>query len=125
MVAFIQGTWLYLSGIQADKAQLAIFDSVVNIISSQSPSCSAMPDTQLSTKKWGKVNRAALAKLVHDGDVDINDLSTAHIDAVGKEHFRHRDKKNFCHNFRDFAATFDLEAKYSGARKRAGKTMRF
>ncbi len=27
MVAFIQGTWLYLSGIQADEAQLAIFDS--------------------------------------------------------------------------------------------------
>ncbi len=27
MVALIQGTWLYLSGIQADKAQLAIFYS--------------------------------------------------------------------------------------------------
>jgi hypothetical protein len=27
MVAFIKGTWLYLSGIQADEAQLAIFDS--------------------------------------------------------------------------------------------------
>ncbi len=29
MVAFIQGTWLYLSGIQADEAQLAIFDRVI------------------------------------------------------------------------------------------------
>jgi hypothetical protein len=28
MVAFIQGTWLYLSGIQANEAQLAIFDSI-------------------------------------------------------------------------------------------------
>ncbi len=28
MVAFIQGTWLYPSGIQADEAQLAIFDSL-------------------------------------------------------------------------------------------------
>jgi hypothetical protein len=94
-------------------------------ISSQSPSCSAMPDMQLSTKMWGKVDGAALAKLVHSRDVDINNLSTAHIDAVRKEHFCHYNKKNFRRNFRDFAATFDLEAKYSRARKRAGKTMHF
>jgi hypothetical protein len=84
-----------------------------------------MPDTQLSTKKWGKVDRAALAKLVHNGDVDINNLSTNYIDAVGKEHFCHCNKKNFSRNFRDFAATFNLEAKYVGARRRGGKTMCF
>jgi hypothetical protein len=32
MVAFIQGTWLYLSGIQADEAQLAIFDSPLPVV---------------------------------------------------------------------------------------------
>jgi hypothetical protein len=32
MVAFIQGTWLYLSGIQADEAQLAIFDRGTNVM---------------------------------------------------------------------------------------------
>ncbi len=84
-----------------------------------------MPNMQIPTKKWGTVDRAALVKLVHDGDVDINDLSTAHIDAVQKEHFCHRDKKNFRRNYRDFAATFDLEAEYSGARRRADKTMCF
>ena len=84
-----------------------------------------MPNMQIPTKKWGNVDRAALAKLVHNGDMDINDLSTAHIDAVQKEYFCHPDKKNFHRNYRDFAATFDLEAEYSRARRRAGKTMRF
>ncbi len=54
-----------------------------------------MPYTQLPTKKWGKVNKAALAKLVHDRDVDINNLSYDNINAVGKEHFCHCNKKNF------------------------------
>jgi hypothetical protein len=35
MVALIQGTWLYLSGIQADEAQLAIFDRQVSLQSLQ------------------------------------------------------------------------------------------
>jgi hypothetical protein len=84
-----------------------------------------MPNMQLSNKKWGKVNRAALAKLVHDGDMDINNLSTNNIDAVRKEHFCHREKKNFHRNFHDFAATYDLEVEYSGARRREDKTMCF
>ncbi len=88
--------------------------------------CLAMPDDmQLPTKKWGKVNKAALTRLVHNGDMDINDLSNNNIDNVGKEYFCHRKKKNFCRNFRDFAATFELEAEYSGARRRGGKTMGF
>jgi hypothetical protein len=86
--------------------------------------CSA-PDTQIPTKNWGKVDRAALARLVHNGDMDINDLSYKSINAVGSEHFCHRDKKNFRCNFHDFAAAFDFEAKYSGARRRGGKTMHF
>ena len=87
--------------------------------------CLAMSNTQILTKNWGKVNRAALARLVHDRDVDINNLSYKNIDTVRSEHFCHRNKKNFCRNFHDFAATFDLESKYSGARRRGGKTMHF
>jgi hypothetical protein len=83
-----------------------------------------MPDMQLPTKKWGKLNKATLVELVHDVDVDINNLSYDNINTVRKENFCHRDKKNFCHNFHDFAATFDFEAEYSGARRRGGKTMR-
>jgi hypothetical protein len=84
-----------------------------------------MPDMQRSTKKWGKVDRANLARLVHDGDVDINDLTYGHINAFGIENFCHHDKNNFCCNFRDFVATFNLKAEYRGARRRGGKTMRF
>jgi hypothetical protein len=46
-----------------------------------------MPDTQILTKNWGKNDKAALARLVHDGDMDINDLSYKNIDADGKEYF--------------------------------------
>ncbi len=73
-----------------------------------------MPEnTQLPTKKWGKVDKAALVRLVHDRDVDIINLSYDNIHAVGKAYFCHREKKNFCRNFRDFATTFNLEAEYS------------
>ena len=65
---------------------------------------SAMP-----TKKWGKADKAALSRLIDDGDVDIYDTSTANIDRVGAAHFPHREKKNFRRNFRDFAASFTVE----------------
>jgi hypothetical protein len=84
-----------------------------------------MPNMQLPTKNWGKAGKAALARLVHDGDMGINNLAYENMDIVGKEYFCHRDKKNFSHIFRDFAATFNLEAEYSGARRRRGKMIRF
>ena len=71
----------------------------------------------MPTKKWGKADKAALSRLINDGDVDIYDTSTANIDRVGAAHFPHR-KKKFCCNFRDFAAYFALELEYSGARRR-------
>ncbi len=77
-----------------------------------------------SPKKWGKVNKAALPNLVNNGDVDINDLSTKSINAVQAKYFRHREKKNFRCNFRDFAAAFAHETKYSGARIEQGKSSR-
>jgi hypothetical protein len=85
--------------------------------------CLAMPNMQLTTKKWGNADRAALARLVHDRDMNINDLSYDNINAVGREHFCHCKKKIFCRIFNDFAATFDLKAEYSRAKKR-GKVRR-
>jgi hypothetical protein len=78
-----------------------------------------------SNKNWGKADIAALARLVHNRDVDIKNLSSNYIAAVGKEYFCHQSKKNFCRNFCNFAATFNLEAKYSRARRREGKSMGF
>jgi hypothetical protein len=48
--------------------------------------CSAMPYTQLPTKNWGKAKKATLAKLVHNRDMDIKDLSSNNIDTVGKDY---------------------------------------
>ena len=72
----------------------------------------------MPTKKWGKADKAALSRLIDDGDVDIFDTSTANIDRVGAAHFLHREKKNFRRNFHDFAASFSVETEYSGARRR-------
>jgi hypothetical protein len=85
----------------------------------------AIPDTQLPTKNWGKGNKAALARLVHNKDVDIKDLLSNYIGAFGKEYFCHCSKKNFRRNFCNFAAAFNLKAKYCGARRREGKSMCF
>jgi hypothetical protein len=47
----------------------------------------------MPTKKWGKADKAALSRLIDDGDVDIYDTSTANIDRVGAAHFPHREKE--------------------------------
>ena len=75
-----------------------------------------MPD--LPPKKWGKVDKAALQDLIDDGTVDVSDLSVRTIDAIRDEYFRHREKKNFRRNFRDFIAANALELEYSSARRR-------
>jgi hypothetical protein len=46
-----------------------------------------MPDTQLLTKNWGEANKAALARLVHKGDVGIKDLLSNYINACQKRAF--------------------------------------
>jgi hypothetical protein len=75
-----------------------------------------MPSTQ--PKSWGKVDKAALYKLIVDGEVDIEDLTYENIDAVHERWFRHRTQRNFRRNFRDFASSFDLEQALAGARQR-------
>ena len=72
----------------------------------------------MPTKNWGKADKAALSRLIEDGDVDIVDTSTANIDRVGAAHFPHQEKKNLRRNFRDFAASLTIEREYSGASRR-------
>ena len=78
------------------------------------------PKTTNKTKNWGQADRDLLSELIHTGQVDIGDLSLENIEAVREEHFRHRDIRDFCQNFKDFSAAFDLEAEYSGARRNEG-----
>jgi hypothetical protein len=53
--------------------------------------------------------------------IDITDTTYQNIEQVRDLHFRHRDKKNFRKNFRNYSAAWDLEIEYSGARCNRGK----
>jgi hypothetical protein len=77
--------------------------------------CQMPPKTTTKTKKWGQVT-----DLIQAGLVDIEDLSLDNIDTVRQDHFRHCSVKNFCQNYKDFSAAFDLKAEYSGARRNKG-----
>ena len=70
-------------------------------------------------RKWGKVGKASLTKLIRDGDVTIDtDVDIEYIDNVQKKYFPHLDRHNFHRNFRDFAARWDTEQAQNGVRKR-------
>ena len=71
----------------------------------------------VTTKNWGKVDRAALHELVREGFVDIEDLSYENIDAGQAEYFPHRTVRNFRRNFKDFSSAFDLKESLIGARR--------
>ena len=73
-----------------------------------------------SHKYWGKVDKAALASHVKDGNINIGDTSLEYTKFVHSQYFRHHDLRNFCRNYRVFLAAFDLEAEYAGARRRNG-----
>jgi hypothetical protein len=80
-----------------------------------------------ATKNWGQADKDLLNDLINRQQIDITDTSLDNIERVRAAHFRHRDKRNFRRNFRDFAAAWDLEIEYSGARRResGGKMRRF
>jgi hypothetical protein len=80
------------------------------------------PKLKVKAKHWGKKDKKYLSNLIREGDVDITNTSYVNIEDFRLEYFPHRDVKNFCCNFRDFAATLDLKTEYTGARRRkAGK----
>jgi hypothetical protein len=66
----------------------------------------SMPHTLKLKKNWGKVDKTALAKLINDGDININNLSTKNVDSVGTEYFPHWK-----------LAAWDLETENHGARQ--------
>ena len=76
-----------------------------------------MTGSEVKVKPWGKVDRAALHKLVVDGVFDIEDTSFENIDNVRERFFPHRDIRNFRRNFANFSQAFDLEAALEGARR--------
>jgi hypothetical protein len=78
------------------------------------------PKAATKTKKWGRADKDRLYDLIQAGLVDIEDLSLNNINTVRQEHFCHRTVKNFCRNYKDFSAAFNLEAEYSGARHNEG-----
>jgi outer membrane cobalamin receptor len=77
--------------------------------------------TTSSSKKWGQADRDLLVGLTNRQLIDITDTSQQDIEQVRDLHFRHRDKKNFRKNFRNYSAAWDLEIEYSGARRTEGE----
>ena len=79
------------------------------------------PKATTKTKNWGQADKDLLADLVNRQLIDITDTTPQNIEQVRDLHFRHRDKKNFRRNFRDYSAAWDLEIEYSGARRNEGE----
>jgi len=75
-----------------------------------------MTGSEVKVKPWGKVDKAALHKLIVDGIFDIEDTSFENIDNIRKQFFPHRELHNFRRNFADFSQAFDLNAGLEGAR---------
>jgi len=71
-----------------------------------------------SNKYCGKVDKAALASLVEDGNINISNTSLKYTASVHSDYFSHHDLRNFRQNYRVFSAAFDLEADYARARRR-------
>jgi hypothetical protein len=76
------------------------------------------------TKNWGQADKDLLADLVNRQLVDITNTTHQNIEQVRDLHFCHRDKKNFCRNYHDYSAAWDLEIEYSGTRSNGGKLQR-
>ena len=82
------------------------------------------PTATTKTKNWGQADRDLLANLTNRQLIDITNTSYQNIEQVRDLHFRHRDKKNFRNNFRNYSAAWDLKIEYSGARRNGGKKRR-
>ena len=63
------------------------------------------------------MDKAALASLVEEGDINISDTSLEYTASVHSDYFSHHDLRNFRRNYRVFSAAFDLEAEYADARR--------
>ena len=73
-----------------------------------------MTGSEVKVKPWGKVDKAALHKLVVDGIFDIEGTSFKNIDNVRKRFFPHSELRIFRRNFANFSQAFDLNAALEG-----------
>ena len=74
----------------------------------------------MSTNKvrpWGQADKDCLNNLINKQLINITNTSLSNIEQVRQAHFCHRDTRNFCQNFRNFAAAWDLKIEYSGAQR--------
>ena len=76
------------------------------------------PTAAVGVKKWWQADKDLLKDLINWQQINITDTSLDNIEQDRAAHFRHRDKRSFQRNFCDFAAVWDLEIEYSGARRR-------
>ncbi len=72
------------------------------------------PKEAKSSKNWGQADRDLLEDLTNRELIDITDTTYQNIEQVRDLHFRHRNKKIFCKNFRSYSEAWDLEIEYSG-----------
>jgi hypothetical protein len=72
--------------------------------------------SNLTTKQWGKADKAFLHQLIVNGNAHIKDLSTENIYSIQAWYFTHCTQRNFRRNFKDFAAAFNLKLGLAGAR---------
>ena len=76
-----------------------------------------MTGSEVKVKPSGKVDKAALHKLVVDGIFDIEDTSFENIDNVRERFFPHCELRNFRRNLANFSQAFILNAALEGARR--------
>ena len=86
--------------------------------------CPMPPKATTKTKKWGQANRDLLVDLTNRQLINFTDTTHKNIEQVRDLHIRHHDKKNFCRNFHNYSAVWDLKIEYSGTRHNRGKMRR-
>jgi len=74
-------------------------------------------------KRWGEDDHIFLGTLIAKKKIDITDTTPKYIDTIRRKYpiFHRLDKKNFRRNYRNLAASHDLEKYYSGARQQGSE----
>ena len=76
------------------------------------------PTAAVDVKKWGQADKDLLNDIINRQLINITNTSLSNIEQARQAHFCHRDTRNFCQNFCNFAAALDLEIEYSGTQRR-------
>jgi hypothetical protein len=72
-------------------------------------------------RPWGKLDKEKFHDLINMQQIDITVTSLSNIEQVRDIHFQHHDSNDFCQNFCDFLAAWDLEIEYSSAQRNRGE----